>query len=175
MINIILCGGSGTRLWPLSRQLMPKQFIKFFSENDLNLSGENSAKNAAENSRKFAENLKENSQNLPQKSLFQLCIQRNQPLCEKSLIVVGEEQYFLALDQMDELYQGEKIGENTNFASKNCNSNSNLTSKKHKFSENSHAQICHSNANSRTASVNFLLEPLPKNTSCHYSGRFEPR
>ncbi len=26
MINLILCGGSGTRLWPLSRQSMPKQF-----------------------------------------------------------------------------------------------------------------------------------------------------
>lgn len=32
MINIcpvILCGGSGTRLWPLSRELHPKQFIPF--------------------------------------------------------------------------------------------------------------------------------------------------
>ena len=30
MTNIILCGGSGTRLWPLSRTLMPKQFVKLF-------------------------------------------------------------------------------------------------------------------------------------------------
>lgn len=29
MINIILCGGSGTRLWPLSREKKPKQFINF--------------------------------------------------------------------------------------------------------------------------------------------------
>ncbi|MDD3343426.1 MAG: mannose-1-phosphate guanylyltransferase/mannose-6-phosphate isomerase [Sulfurospirillaceae bacterium] len=35
MTNIILCGGSGTRLWPVSRTLMPKQFVKFF--NDLSL------------------------------------------------------------------------------------------------------------------------------------------
>lgn len=30
MINLILCGGCGTRLWPVSRSLMPKQFAKLF-------------------------------------------------------------------------------------------------------------------------------------------------
>ncbi|MFA6699900.1 MAG: mannose-1-phosphate guanylyltransferase/mannose-6-phosphate isomerase [Thiomicrospira sp.] len=30
MINIILCGGSGTRLWPLSRTSLPKQFVRLF-------------------------------------------------------------------------------------------------------------------------------------------------
>ncbi|RUM91419.1 MAG: mannose-1-phosphate guanylyltransferase/mannose-6-phosphate isomerase [Thiomicrospira sp.] len=30
MINIILCGGSGTRLWPLSRTMLPKQFVRLF-------------------------------------------------------------------------------------------------------------------------------------------------
>lgn len=35
MINIVLCGGSGTRLWPLSRTLMPKQFLKLFSNKTL--------------------------------------------------------------------------------------------------------------------------------------------
>ena len=30
MINLILCGGSGTRLWPISRALMPKQFARLF-------------------------------------------------------------------------------------------------------------------------------------------------
>ncbi len=35
MINIILCGGSGTRLWPLSRELYPKQFIPLFSGHSL--------------------------------------------------------------------------------------------------------------------------------------------
>ena len=25
---VIMCGGSGTRLWPLSRKLLPKQFLK---------------------------------------------------------------------------------------------------------------------------------------------------
>ncbi|MRI83477.1 MAG: mannose-1-phosphate guanylyltransferase/mannose-6-phosphate isomerase [Nitratiruptor sp.] len=33
MRHIILCGGSGTRLWPLSRELMPKQFLKLFEQN----------------------------------------------------------------------------------------------------------------------------------------------
>lgn len=35
MTNIILCGGSGTRLWPISRTLMPKQFVKLFNERSL--------------------------------------------------------------------------------------------------------------------------------------------
>ena len=35
MINIILCGGSGTRLWPISRTLMPKQFVKLFNNKSL--------------------------------------------------------------------------------------------------------------------------------------------
>jgi len=33
--NIILCGGNGTRLWPISRTLMPKQFVKLFNEKSL--------------------------------------------------------------------------------------------------------------------------------------------
>jgi len=35
MTNIILCGGSGTRLWPISRTLMPKQFVKLFDNKSL--------------------------------------------------------------------------------------------------------------------------------------------
>ncbi|MDD3462278.1 MAG: mannose-1-phosphate guanylyltransferase/mannose-6-phosphate isomerase [Sulfurospirillaceae bacterium] len=35
MVNLILCGGSGTRLWPLSRTLMPKQFVKLFDNKSL--------------------------------------------------------------------------------------------------------------------------------------------
>jgi len=68
MINIILCGGSGTRLWPLSRELMPKQFIKLFNN----------------------------------KSLFELTVERNSKVCESQLIVSNIEQYFLALDQIEE-------------------------------------------------------------------------
>ncbi len=35
MINVVLCGGSGTRLWPISRSFMPKQFIKMFNSHSL--------------------------------------------------------------------------------------------------------------------------------------------
>jgi len=35
MKNIILCGGSGTRLWPISRENMPKQFLKMFNNKSL--------------------------------------------------------------------------------------------------------------------------------------------
>ncbi|WP_321311702.1 mannose-1-phosphate guanylyltransferase/mannose-6-phosphate isomerase [Halarcobacter sp.] len=86
MTNMILCGGSGTRLWPISRTLMPKQFVKLFDE----------------------------------KSLFQLTINRNRDFCSKSFIVSNSEQYFLALDQIDQLensfeseYLLEPVGRNT--------------------------------------------------------------
>ncbi len=70
MTNIVLCGGSGTRLWPVSRKLMPKQFVKLFKNNN---------------------------------SLFQLTLNRNSKVCDKQLIISNEEQYFLALDQINEL------------------------------------------------------------------------
>ena len=85
MTNIILCGGNGTRLWPLSRTLMPKQFVKLFE-------GE---------------------------SLFQKTVTRNQKACNAQFIVSNAEQYFLAVDQMEELgtsrsnYLLEPIGRNT--------------------------------------------------------------
>ena len=65
----ILAGGSGTRLWPISRTLMPKQFIKLFFN----------------------------------KSLFQLAVDKNSKLCNSQLIVSNENQYFLALDQLEEI------------------------------------------------------------------------
>jgi len=85
MTNIVLCGGNGTRLWPISRTLMPKQFVKLFHD----------------------------------KSLFQLTVERNSKLCESQLIVSNTEQYFLALDQLEELHKTnnkyllEPIGRNT--------------------------------------------------------------
>ncbi len=35
MTTVILCGGSGTRLWPISRTLLPKQFVKLFADGSL--------------------------------------------------------------------------------------------------------------------------------------------
>jgi len=85
MTNIILCGGSGTRLWPISRTLMPKQFVKMFDD----------------------------------KSLFQLTVERNSKVCNAQMIVSNAEQYFLALDQLEELHKRdasyilEPVGRNT--------------------------------------------------------------
>lgn len=86
MTNIILCGGSGTRLWPLSRTCMPKQFVKLFDD----------------------------------KSLFQLTSIRNSKFCDNRFIVSNTEQYFLAIDQLEEIgetkknsYLLEPIGKNT--------------------------------------------------------------
>ncbi len=85
MTNIILCGGSGTRLWPISRTLMPKQFVKLFED----------------------------------KSLFQLTVERNSKVCDSQFIVSNAQQYFLALDQLEELHKNnnkyllEPVGRNT--------------------------------------------------------------
>ncbi len=35
IVPVILCGGSGTRLWPLSRENMPKQFLSLVGDNTL--------------------------------------------------------------------------------------------------------------------------------------------
>ena len=32
---VIMCGGSGTRLWPLSRKSLPKQFIPILGDKSL--------------------------------------------------------------------------------------------------------------------------------------------
>lgn len=85
MINVVLCGGNGTRLWPLSRTLYPKQFNKMIGD----------------------------------RSLFQLTVERNALLCDKKFIVSNEEQYFLALDHLNELEMKadkfilEPVGRNT--------------------------------------------------------------
>ncbi len=66
---VILCGGSGTRLWPVSRSLFPKQFVKLFGE----------------------------------QSLYQKTIERNSTLASQFLVVINQDQYFMGLDQADEM------------------------------------------------------------------------
>ena len=75
---VILCGGSGTRLWPLSRSGFPKQFLV--------LSGEDS------------------SQSLFQQAITRInAIGNAQIDLGETLIVTNEEHRFLALDQLREL------------------------------------------------------------------------
>jgi len=67
--NIILCGGNGTRLWPLSRKLMPKQFLQLFDKN----------------------------------SLFQKTVKRNENVSDSFIVITNSDQYFIALDQLEEV------------------------------------------------------------------------
>ena len=75
---VILCGGSGTRLWPLSRSGFPKQFLV--------LSGDGS------------------NQSLFQQAIARInAIGNAQIDLSPTLIVTNEEHRFLALDQLREL------------------------------------------------------------------------
>lgn len=83
---VILCGGSGTRLWPVSRTLYPKQFVKLFDN----------------------------------ESLFQKTLKRNTSFADSFSVVINQEQYFMGLDQLDDLKLNSKkqfilepIGRNT--------------------------------------------------------------
>ena len=35
LVPVILCGGSGTRMWPLSRETYPKQFLALAGEHTM--------------------------------------------------------------------------------------------------------------------------------------------
>jgi mannose-1-phosphate guanylyltransferase/mannose-6-phosphate isomerase len=75
---VILCGGSGTRLWPLSRSGFPKQFLV--------LSGDDS------------------NQSLFQQAISRInAIRSAQIDLSPTLIVTNEEHRFLALDQLREM------------------------------------------------------------------------
>ena len=78
VLPVILCGGSGTRLWPLSRSGFPKQFLV--------LSGDGSQKS------------------LFQQAIERIqTIATPQIEMGKTVIVTNEEHRFLALDQLREL------------------------------------------------------------------------
>ncbi|BBB33412.1 mannose-1-phosphate guanylyltransferase [Thermotomaculum hydrothermale] len=75
IVNIVLAGGSGTRLWPISRTLLPKQFLK--------LNGHY--------------------------SFFQQTILRHKEFTDKTIVVVNDSQYFLALEQLEEINMEDKV------------------------------------------------------------------
>ena len=72
---VILCGGSGTRLWPLSRQHYPKQFLKLVGDSTLFQKSV---------SRAFA-------------------LENNDISIQEILIVTNENHRFLVLEQLDKL------------------------------------------------------------------------
>ena len=78
VLPVILCGGSGTRLWPLSRSGFPKQFLV--------LSGDNSQQSLFQQAIERAQGAAKSHGSLG-----------------PTLIVTNEEHRFLALDQLREL------------------------------------------------------------------------
>jgi mannose-1-phosphate guanylyltransferase/mannose-6-phosphate isomerase len=88
---VILCGGSGTRLWPLSRAGFPKQFLSFTGK-----------------------------ESLFQQAILRLIGLKNTDIeINKPIIVTGEEHRFLATEQLREIGIGceatllEPVGRNT--------------------------------------------------------------
>ena len=94
VIPVILCGGSGTRLWPLSRAGFPKQFLV--------LSG------GCANTSLFQQAIER---------IYAIADDQNE--IDQALIVTNEDQRFLALDQLRELKEIraalllEPVGRNT--------------------------------------------------------------
>jgi len=83
VIPVILCGGSGTRLWPLSRSGFPKQFLV--------LSGDDS------------------SQSLFQQAVIRINSVANDSITlGNTLVVTNEDHRFLVLDQLRELGKDSK-------------------------------------------------------------------
>jgi len=72
---VILCGGSGTRLWPLSRQHYPKQFLKLLGDSTL----------------------------FQQSITRAIALENDGIQIEEILIVTNENHRFLVLEQLDEL------------------------------------------------------------------------
>lgn len=76
---VILCGGSGTRLWPLSRSAFPKQF--------LSLSGSSDAKSLFQEALVRVNSIKSSSPS-------------HKATVGNTLVVTGEDHRFLVLDQV---------------------------------------------------------------------------
>ena len=75
IVPLILCGGSGTRLWPLSRESYPKQFLS----------------------------IKKGDQNtLLQKTIKRILTLKN---LKKPILVCNEEHRFIVAEQLRELFE----------------------------------------------------------------------
>jgi mannose-1-phosphate guanylyltransferase/mannose-6-phosphate isomerase len=72
---VILCGGSGTRLWPLSRQHYPKQFLKLVGDSTL-----------------FQQSIKR-----------AIALENDEINIQEIFIITNENHRFLVLSQLDEL------------------------------------------------------------------------
>lgn len=84
---VILCGGSGTRLWPLSRSGFPKQFLVLHG-----------------------------SQSLFQQAFLRLHNLSNERICiNQQIVVTNEEHRFLALEQLQELQGGHSLSDQIEF------------------------------------------------------------
>ena len=86
VIPVILCGGSGTRLWPLSRSGFPKQFLV--------LSGDDSNHSLFQQAIQRINTISEEYQGGDKVTTMEL---------GSTLIITNEEHRFLALDQLREL------------------------------------------------------------------------
>lgn len=89
MTNLILCGGSGTRLYPLSRENFPKQFLSFFDK----------------------------------KSLYELTLERNAKICERTIIALNNEHYFLAKDLYENFCETTNITPKAHFLIESISAN----------------------------------------------------
>lgn len=84
---VVLCGGSGSRLWPKSRDKYPKQFIKLTNEYSL-------LQNTIIRINKLNKNIKKN----------------------KLYIICNKEHYFIADEQIKELMNNNNINNETNYS-----------------------------------------------------------
>ena len=73
IIPVILCGGSGSRLWPLSRQSFPKQYLSIMK---------NTEKSLLQNTQERLEGIKNMS---------------------NPIVICNEEQRFVAAEQLREI------------------------------------------------------------------------
>jgi mannose-1-phosphate guanylyltransferase/mannose-6-phosphate isomerase len=94
---IVLCGGSGSRLWPKSREKYPKQFLKL--TNDFSL-----LQNTLLRINKLCYSINKNDENIIFKTLE-----------NKLVLICNKENYFIVEEQINELYKNNLINKNLRY------------------------------------------------------------